>query len=155
MLLSCSTFELSSWFKGTILMDAFLELHCRRRLRQCRCQSQEPHTIVEFVELKWIEKSQQCLEASCSGLTQRQRWLKPAKSKFTWCNFTNVLKEIFKDLYIISVSGDWMHFICKICQIVAGISIISQFHEFSNLISGGILPFGPTVLPQLPAWLLY
>ena len=71
MLLSCSTFELSSWFKGTILMDAFLELHCRCRwLRQCRCQSQEPHTIVEFVELKWIEKSQQCLEASCSGLTQ-------------------------------------------------------------------------------------
>ena len=28
MLLSCSTFELSSWFKGTISMDAFLELQC-------------------------------------------------------------------------------------------------------------------------------
>ena len=32
----------------------------------------------------------------------------------------------------ISVSGHCMHFIFKICQVVIGISMISQFHEFFN-----------------------
>ena len=50
-----------------------------------------------------------------------------------------------------------MRFIFKICQIVAGTSVIRQFHEFFNLIFGGFLTFGTTVchsiLPR-PLWLL-
>ena len=33
-------------------------------------------------------------------------------------------------MYMISVSGDYIRIIFKICQTVAGISITSQFHEF-------------------------
>jgi hypothetical protein len=35
-------------------------------------------------------------------------------------------------IYITSVSG-WLHFTYKTCQIVAGASMIRQFHEFSKL----------------------
>ena len=35
--------------------------------------------------------------------------------------------------------------IFKICQTVVGISMISKFHEFSDLIFGGFLQIGPTV----------
>ena len=35
--------------------------------------------------------------------------------------------------------------ILKICQTVVGISMISKFHEFFNLIFGGFLQIGPTV----------
>ena len=38
-----------------------------------------------------------------------------------------------------------MRCIFEICQIVASISVISQFHKISNLILGGILTLGPTV----------
>ena len=46
---------------------------------------------------------------------------------------------------LISVSGYCMRFIFKICQTVTGISMISQFHEFFNLIFGGFLSLGQTV----------
>jgi hypothetical protein len=53
--------------------------------------------------------------------------------------------EFCQLIYIISISGDCKHFIFKICQIVAGISTISKFHEFFNLIFGGFLSFDPTM----------
>ena len=37
-----------------------------------------------------------------------------------------------------------MRFILKIGQTVVGISITSQFHDFLNLIFGGVLLFVPT-----------
>jgi len=43
----------------------------------------------------------------------------------------------------VSVSGYFMRLDSKVCQTVAGISIMSQFHEFLNLIFGGFLQFGP------------
>ena len=36
-----------------------------------------------------------------------------------------------------------MSFILKICQTVAGIRRVCQFHDFENLILGGFLTFGP------------
>ena len=38
-----------------------------------------------------------------------------------------------------------LSFTFKTCQIVAGASMIHQFHEFLNLIFGGFLQFGPAV----------
>ena len=40
---------------------------------------------------------------------------------------------------MISVSGDCMRCILKTCQIVASISVTSQFHKFSCLFSDGFL----------------
>ena len=52
----------------------------------------------------------------------------------------------FQQIYIIPVSGDYSHFISKICQIVAGTSMTSQFHEVLKiLIFGGFLLFVPTL----------
>ena len=51
----------------------------------------------------------------------------------------------FQQIHIISVSGDYSHFLSKICQIVAGTTMISQFHEFFDPIFGGFLRFGSTV----------
>ena len=51
-------------------------------------------------------------------------------------------------IQIASVSGRSVHFIFKTCQIVAGTSMIRQFHEFFNLIFGGFLTFGTTVWYQ-------
>ena len=51
----------------------------------------------------------------------------------------------FLHIQIASVSGHSIHFIFKTCQIVAGTSMIHQFHEFFNLIFGGFLTFGTTV----------
>ena len=50
--------------------------------------------------------------------------------------------QVFK---IISVSGYCMSFIFKICEAVAGINIIDQFHELFNLIFGGFYIFVPIV----------
>ena len=49
-------------------------------------------------------------------------------------------------VHLISVSGHFIHFIFKICQTAADISMIKQFHEFFSLIFGGILQLGPNVL---------
>ena len=59
-----------------------------------------------------------------------------------------VFKCKFLQIHITSVSG-WLHFTLKICQIVAGTSTISQFHEFLNLVFGGFLCYDPTVLWHL------
>ena len=48
-------------------------------------------------------------------------------------------------IQIASVFGRSVHFIFKTCQIVAGTSMIRQFHELFNLIFGGFLTFGTTV----------
>jgi hypothetical protein len=38
---------------------------------------------------------------------------------------------------------DCLRFRFKICQITAGTSMISRFHEFFNIVFGGILLYGP------------
>ena len=38
--------------------------------------------------------------------------------------------DFFYQIHLISVSRDYMHLTLKICQIVAGTSMIRQFHEF-------------------------
>ena len=52
-------------------------------------------------------------------------WLKPAKNKFTQTIFFN-----FIEIHITSVSGYSVHFIFKMCQIVASKSMFHQFHDF-------------------------
>ena len=42
-----------------------------------------------------------------------------------------------------------MKFTLKICQTVAGISIVSQFFQSFYLISGGFLPLSPALLSSL------
>ena len=51
----------------------------------------------------------------------------------------------FQCIHIASVSGHTLRFTFKICQIFADTIMISQFHEFFDLIFGGVLIFGPTV----------
>ena len=51
----------------------------------------------------------------------------------------------FQHILIASVSGHSLRFTFKVCQIVAGISTISQFHEFLDLVFGGFLQYDPTV----------
>ena len=47
--------------------------------------------------------------------------LKPARNRFTSiCHI--VISRFFKATFNISVSGKWMNFLLKICQIVPGIS---------------------------------
>ena len=82
-----------------------------------------------------------------------KKWLKCAKNKFTWCEFSIFPRKV-QQIHIISVSCNCMSFIFKICQTVAGIGITSQFHEFLNLIFGGFLSFGPTVLHPAPPLLV-
>ena len=48
----------------------------------------------------------------------------------TWCDFTSFPFQLMQ-IYITSVSG-WLHYTYKTCQIVAGTSMIRQFHEFSR-----------------------
>ena len=63
---------------------------------------------------------------------------------FFQCNF----KSPFKETIRISVSGECMSFIFKICQTVAVISMISQLHRFLNYFLADFLAFGPTVRRQ-------
>ena len=58
-------------------------------------------------------------------------------------------KNKFQKIYLISVSRHCTRFIIKICQIDAGKSITSQFHDFFNLMFGGFLLFSPTVRRSL------
>ena len=43
---------------------------------------------------------------------------------------SRIFRSKFWHIYIISVSGHWMHFIFKTCQNVVGISMICEFNEF-------------------------
>ena len=72
-------------------------------------------------------------------------WLEPARNKFTWHDFMNFSHNNSSRFTTLSVSGGCISFTFKIRQIVAGISITSQFHEFIYLIIGGFLQFGSTV----------
>ena len=58
------------------------------------------------------------------------KWLNPAKNNSPEV-ISRILKIRFQQICIISVSGDCMFCICKTCQIVASISVTSQFHKFS------------------------
>ena len=71
----------------------------------------------------------------CSG----SKWLKPAKTKLTWGDLTIFSQQVSSDPFLI------MCFIFKICQTVAGISMIYQFHDFLIFFFGGIWQFGLTV----------
>ena len=55
-------------------------------------------------------------------------WLELAKNKFTKSDFTSFSFK-FMQIHITSVSGRSKHFILKKCQIVAGPSMIRQFHD--------------------------
>ena len=57
------------------------------------------------------------------------KWIKSAENKLTRRDFTNFSIKI-QHIYIISVSGQFIHIIFKICQIAVGITNINQFHEF-------------------------
>ena len=46
--------------------------------------------------------------------------IKPAKNRFTWCDFTNFFQA--SSIHLISVSGHCMRVIFNICQSVSGIS---------------------------------
>ena len=67
----------------------------------------------------------------------------PPKHKYTQGDFTNFPWK-FLHIHITSVSG-CLRLIFKICQTVAGISTISQLHEFLNLVFGGFLWYDATV----------
>ena len=58
---------------------------------------------------------------------------------------SQIFPSKFQQIQVISVSGHFIHFIFKICQTAADISMIKQFHEFFSLIFGGILQLGPNV----------
>ena len=69
------------------------------------------------------------------------------------CNLLDVISRVFpskfQQIHTASVSSHCILYMFKTCQIVAGTSMIRQFHKFSNLIFGGILLFGPTLVRQL------
>ena len=54
----------------------------------------------------------------------------------------------FMQIYITSVSG-CLCFTFKICQIIAGTSMIRQFHEFFEFLFGGFFQFGPIVAAKV------
>ena len=58
---------------------------------------------------------------------------------------SRICPDRIQQVCIILVSVYCMRCIFEICQIVASINANSQFHNFFNLISGGILTLGPTV----------
>ena len=60
------------------------------------------------------------------------KWLKPAKNKFTEV-ISQVFTNKFQPSHIVSVSGHRISFIFKICQTVAGITIMCRFHDFFSI----------------------
>ena len=58
--------------------------------------------------------------------------------------FREFFSSKFQQIHIMSVSGHFISF-TSLCQTVAGISMISQFHEFRSQIFGGFLKFDLTV----------
>ena len=69
------------------------------------------------------------------------------------CNLLDVISRVFpnkfQQIHIPSVSNHCILCIFKTCQIVAGTSMIRQFHEFFYLIFGGSLLFGPILWRRL------
>ena len=82
--------------------------------------------------------------------------LKPANNKFIGFDVISRFFQIkILPIHLISVSVDFVHFIFKICQTVAGISMTKQFHELFDFF-GGFLPFSPTVRSgEVPAAAVY
>ena len=77
------------------------------------------------------------------------KWLKPAKNKFTEV-ISQVFTNKFQPSHKVSVSGHRISFIFKICQTVAGISMMmSILRIFFNLIFSGFFQIGPTVRLRL------
>ena len=63
---------------------------------------------------------------------------------------SQVFTNKFQPSHKVSVSGHRISFIFKICQTVAGITIMSRFHNFFFfLIFGGFFQIGPTVRLRL------
>jgi len=71
--------------------------------------------------------------------------LNPPKTKFSRSDFMNYSKQVSASSHNFRFRSFHSLYIFKICQTVVDISMISKFHEFSNLIFGGFLKFGPTV----------
>ena len=72
------------------------------------------------------------------------KWLKPAKNKFTLMWFREFFSSKFQQIHINVRFRPFISF-TSLCQTVAGISMISQFHEFLSQIFGGFLKFDLTV----------
>lgn len=70
--------------------------------------------------------------------------LNPPKTKFSRSDFTKFSKQVSASSHNFRFRSFHSLNIFKLCQTVVGISIISKFHEFSDLIFGGFLQIGPT-----------
>ena len=101
MKLSCASHQLSHWRVATL------------------------HAFWGSLQLAEAATKQLRATAQCTA----SRWLKPAENKFTHSGLTSFSMQVLQ-IQIVSVSGYVKHYIFKICQIVAGISMIRQFHEF-------------------------
>ena len=74
------------------------------------------------------------------------QWLQMAQTLQKYVSpevISRIFPSKFQQIWIISVSSHFIHFIFKICQTAA--DKIKQFHEFFSLIFGGILQLGPNV----------
>ena len=92
--------------------------------------------------LLWVEAAR----ARARSLSNTQ-WFQMAKNRWKkvqpkW--FARVFPCKFLLIYIISVSS-CLPFTFKICETVAGTSMIHRFHEFFESLFGGFFEFGPTV----------
>ena len=83
-------------------------------------------------------------------LATAAQWLQMAKTNQKWIHLKWVHKFFqldFSKFTTISVSRDYMRFILKICQTVEDIRMISQFHEFLNIIFSGFFDIWPYCEP--------
>ena len=71
------------------------------------------------------------------GVARHHTVIQNSKNPPKIASLTVIFLEKFEQIYKTSVSGLCMPFIFKICQTATGKSVISQFHEFLNLIFGG------------------
>lgn len=71
--------------------------------------------------------------------------LNPPKTNFSRSDFTKFSKQVSASSHNFRFRSFHSLNIFKICQTVVDISMISKFHEFSDLIFGGFLQIGPTV----------
>ena len=84
--------------------------------------SKENHWSV----LNYFQTRAPYIYCNFSALHSGFKCLKPAKIKW----FHEIFPSKFQQIHIISVSGHCMWVIFKICQTVAGFSMIGQFHDF-------------------------
>ena len=122
---------------------------CRQRRAGCRRRS-APRAAAEqgrfALYVAWLPIAhiwRRVDRGACWTAHSGFKWLNPAGKKFTQSTFTSISTNILSNLH--NFRFRCLSFTFKTCQIVAGASMIHQFHEFLNLIFGGFLQFGPAV----------